>query len=187
MRRRHSTQVLDLEAKVEQLAAENRILADAKAQAEVYLEKSQHATSALADRDAEIDSLKTTLDWLHREVSRLTEVNEGLTSANITMGNQHNERYNMLETQHMQAIQELESAREAQGNLSVSMNDTVRKELDTALQEKDRQIAQLQAELEDAKERIREMQRQILASKSEGSEFLVFKDEDYFDTACQQL
>jgi hypothetical protein len=48
-------------------------------------------TLALADREAEVDSPKQTLDLLHREVERLKEVNDGLTSANITLGRQHNE------------------------------------------------------------------------------------------------
>jgi len=45
----------------------------------------------------------------------------------------------------------------------------------------------LHAELEGAKEQIMEMQRQILASKANDGEFLTLRDEDYFDTACQQL
>lgn len=181
MRRRQSMQVLDLEAKVEQLATENRMLSDAKSQIEQSLERSQHATATLADRDAEIDSLKATIDWLHREVSRLTEVNEGLTSANVTMGNQHNERYDMLETQHSQTLRELQAARE-----TVSLNES-RMQIDDTLQDKDREIAQLLGELDAAKAQIREMQQQILASKSDDNGFLVVRDEDYFDNACQEL
>merc|ERR1712098_507750 len=53
--------------------------------------------------------------------------------------------------------------------------------------DKDREIAQLRAELDAAKEQIRKMQRQILASKANDLEFLTIRDEDYFDNACQQL
>jgi hypothetical protein len=41
-------------------------------------------------------------------------------------------------------------------------------------------------ELDAANEQIRTLQRQILSAKS-NSDFLVIRDEDYFDAACQQL
>lgn len=185
MRRRQSMQVLDLESRLEQLAAENRQLADAKAQAEQALQNTNHSSAALVERDAEIEGLKRTLNWLQNEVTRLTEVNDGLTSANITLGSQHNERYGQLESQHAQATRELQEVRETHNNLMVD-RDSVN-EIQSTLQDKDREIAQLRADLEAAKERIREMQREILASKANDSDFLVIRDEDYFDSACQKL
>ena len=187
MRRRQSLQVLDLEARVEQLAAENRMLAEAKELAERSLQSSQRATLTLADRDAEVDSLKQTLDWLHREVERLKEVNDGLASANITIGRQHNERYGALESQHADATRELEDLRQKHRGLSGGIEDVVMERVAAATEEKDREIAQLRQDLEAAHERIREMQREILTAKGNDSEFLVFRDEDYFDNACQQL
>ena len=183
MRRRQSMQVLDLEARVEQLAAENRMLAEAKELAEHSLQSSQRATLALADRDAEVDSLKQRLDWLHREVERLKEVNDGLTSANITLGR----KYGALESQHADAARELEDLRQTHRGLSGGIEDVVMERVAAATQEKDREIAQLRQDLEAAHERIREMQREILTAKGNDSEFLVFRDEDYFDNACQQL
>jgi len=187
MRRRQSMQVLDLETKVEQLAAENRMLAEAKAQAERTLMSSQHASSSLVEKDAEIDSLKRTLDWLQHEVQRLNEVNEGLTSANVTISRQHADRYSMLETQHSATSRELQEARDAHKNLAAGMDGIVKNEVQNAVQEKDREIAQLRADLDAAKEQIREMQRQILDSKANDVDFLTIRDEDYFDNACQQL
>lgn len=187
MRRRQSMQVLDLEQKLEQLAAENRMLADAKAQADRALHTSQNAPSALVEKDAEIDSLKRTLEWLQKEVTRLSEVNEGLTSANITIARQHGDQYGILESQHTQATRELQEVRDAHENLSAGMEGIVRNEVQNAVLDKDREIAQLRAELDAAKEQIREMQRQILASKANDVEFLTIRDEDYFDNACQQL
>jgi hypothetical protein len=180
-------QVLDLEQRLEQLAAENRALAEAKAQADRVLQTTQHASSALVERDAELDSLKRTLAWLQNEVTRLTEVNDGLTSANITLGNQHNDRYNALESQHAQASRELQEVRDSHNNLSQGMEGIVKNEVQNAVQDKDREIAELRAQLEAAKEQIREMQRQILESKAGDNEFLTIRDEDYFDNACQQL
>jgi hypothetical protein len=187
MRRRQSMQVLDLEARVEQLDAENRMLAEAKDLAEHSLQSSQRATLALADRDAEVDSLKQTLDWLRREVERLKEINDGLTSANITLGRQHNERYGALESQHADATRELEDLRQSHRGLSGGVEDVVLERVAAATEEKDREIAQLRRDLETANEQIREMQREILTAKGNDSKFLVFKDEDYFDNACQQL
>ncbi len=187
MRRRQSMQVLDLESKVEQLVAENRLLAEQKAQAERAAQSGTQVSSALVDKDAEIDSLKRTLDWLQNEVSRLTEVNEGLTSANVTIVRQHSDRYGVLEQEHGQATRELQEVRDAHTNLSSGMEGIVRNEVQNAVADKDREIAELRAELDAAKEQIREMQRQILASKANDTEFLTIRDEDYFDNACQQL
>src|SRR4051812_4512728 len=172
MRRRQSMQVLDLESRLEHIAAENRILADAKSQAERTLESMQQHSSTLIERDAEIDSLKRTLDWLQNEVTRLTEVNDGLTSANITLGNQHNDRYGVLESQHVQTTRELQEMRDSHNSLSAGMEGIIKNEVQAAVQDKDREIAQLRAELEAAKEQIREMQRQILSSKANDDEFL---------------
>jgi hypothetical protein len=183
MRRRQSMQVLDLESKVEQLAAENRLLAEAKSQAERTLASTSHASSSLIEKDAEIDSLKRTLDWLQNEVTRLTQVNDGLNSAHVELGRQHNERYGTLESQHVQTTRELQEVRDAHDSLSAG----VRNEVQSAVHDKDREIAQLRAELDAAKERIREMQRQILASKANEIDFLTVRDEDYFDNACQSL
>lgn len=187
MRRRQSMQVLDLESKVEQLIAENRMLAETKAQAEQTLASTSHASTSLIEKDAEIDSLKRTLDWLQNEVTRLTQVNEGLNSAHIELGRQHNDRYGALESQHAQATRELQEVRDAHDNLSAGMEGIVRNQVEGAVQEKDQEIAQLRAELDAAKEQIREMQRQILASKANEVDFLTVRDEDYFDNACQSL
>jgi myosin heavy subunit len=185
MRRRQSMQVLDLESRLEQLTAENRQLAEARAQAEQALQNTHHSAATLVERDAEIESLKRTLNWLQNEVSRLTEVNDGLTSANATLGSQHNQRYGALESQHEQTTRELQEVRESHNNLMAGMGSM--NELQGSLEDKDREIAQLRAELEAAQDRIREMQREILAAKANDSDFLVIRDEDYFDSACQKL
>lgn len=173
MRRRQSMQVLELEARVEQLLAENRALADARAQAEQSL--SYRNTSAITDRDAEIESLKASLQWLQNEVTRLTEVNEGLQSANSLLALQHNEKYTRLESQHTTATRELEEHRGAKDQYVQT------------LQAKDAEIQELRNQLEATKEQIREMKQQILATKPPDADFLRLKDEDHFDHRCQQL
>ncbi|KAI1863882.1 uncharacterized protein JN550_009380 [Neoarthrinium moseri] len=170
MRRRQSMQVLELESRVEQLIAENRMLADAKLHAESGV--NQRAAVTLNERDALIEQLRSSLDEYKREIDRLKEVNEGLHSANAQLAQQHNEQYSHLEVQHATAASELEGVR---GTFTRS------------LQEKDAEIEQLRQELEATKQQVREMQRQILASKPPDADFLRLRDEDHFDNRCQQL
>lgn len=174
MRRRQSMQVLDLENKVKELEAENMELARARSQVEQTA--TSRASVALAQRDAEIDTLKQNIAFLQKEVDRLTEVNEGLSSANAQIAVTHTERYRRLESQHAEAARELEQGRSAR----------------TQLAQRDAEIAALRAQLEEAKDQIRRMQEQILASASSSSgdgapDFLRIRDVDYFDHRCQQL
>lgn len=173
MRRRQSMQVLELESRVEQLIAENRALQDARAQAEAHT--TNRATSTLAERDTEIEALKQSLDFMRKEVQRLTEVNEGLNSAIQQHAVQHDDRYRLLENQHAEATRELLHHRDRHGSYSQT------------IEEKDEEIKSLREQLEATKEQIREMQKQILATKPADSEFLRIKDVDYFDHRCQQL
>ncbi|KAG5819017.1 hypothetical protein H9Q74_009722 [Fusarium xylarioides] len=173
MRRRQSMQVLELENKVEQLMAENRMLTEARAMAETSL--SQRAASSLADRDAEIDNLKQSLQFLQNEVSRLTEVNDGLASANAELASKDNGRVTDLESRNAAVARELEAARREKGNTEQS------------LEAKDAEIAELRVKLDSAKEKIRDLQRQILEAKAGDDHFLNIRDEDHFDHRCQQL
>ncbi|KAI1262974.1 hypothetical protein F5Y18DRAFT_418530 [Xylariaceae sp. FL1019] len=173
MRRRQSMQVLELESRVEQLLAENRALSDARTQSEQSL--NQRNTSAVTERDAEIESLKASLQWLRTEVTRLTEVNEGLQSANSLLAMQHSDKYGRLESQHASTTRELEEHRGARGQYTQT------------LQDKDAEIQDLRTQLEALKEQIRDMQRQILATKPPDADFLRLKDEDHFDDRCRQL
>ncbi|KAH7257136.1 hypothetical protein BKA59DRAFT_490926 [Fusarium tricinctum] len=161
MRRRQSMQVLELENRVELLMAENRMLAEARAMTESSL--SQRAANSLSERDSEIDKLRQSLQFLQHEVSRLTEVNEGLTSANAELANKDSGRVADLESRHAEGSSE------------------------QTLEAKDAEIAELRAELDSAKEKIRDLQRQILESKANDDHFLNIRDEDHFDHRCQQL
>ncbi|PKS10551.1 hypothetical protein jhhlp_002305 [Lomentospora prolificans] len=174
MRRRQSMQVLELESKVKELMAENQMLLKERQNAEHTY--SQKAHSLLADRDAEIDSLKRSLELLNREVSRLTEVNQGLSAANSQLANEQNGRYRDLELLHAAAARELETTRSTQGNFEQRIRD------------KDAEIAELRTQLESAQAKVREMQQQILeSSRPTDAEFLDVQDVDYFDHRCQQL
>lgn len=173
MRRRQSMQVLDLENRVEQLMAENRALAEAKAQAELL--SNNKVTSSLADRDNEIESLKQSLDFMRKEIHRLTEVNEGLNSAISQSAVQHQDQYRLLETQHAATTGELNNFRSQYGSHQQTM------------EEKDAEIRSLREQLDATKEQVRELQKQILATNPADSDFLRIRDVDYFDHRCQQL
>ncbi|KAI8203085.1 Deleted in azoospermia protein 2 [Colletotrichum sp. SAR 10_76] len=176
MRRRQSMQVLELESRVEQLLAENRMLADARTTADTTTTSNRASASGiLAERDAEIDVLKQSLEFLQKEVARLTEVNEGLNSANAQLAAQHNERYRSLETQHADTSRQLDEVRNEHGRFQESLS------------QKDAEISKLRSELDAAKDKIRQMQRQILAAKGADADFLNVKDVDHFDHRCQQL
>jgi predicted nucleic acid-binding Zn-ribbon protein len=166
MRRRQSMQVLELESRVDQLMAENRMLTEARTHAEQTL--NQKAAGVLSDRDSEIEALKQSLQFLQNEVTRLAEVNEGLTSANAELASKDTGRFADM-------TRELDEARGVHTTFTQS------------LQDKDAEIADLRAQLDEAKEQIRQMQRKILESKAGDSSFLDLKDEDYFDHRCQQL
>ena len=79
----------ELETRLDQLVSENRLLVAAREAAEdklrnasVARRKSDHALNEraadLRDREAEVEQLKNSVEWLQKEVTRLTEENEGL-------------------------------------------------------------------------------------------------------------
>ena len=184
MRRRQSMQVLELESRVDQLVAENRMLTEARAHAEATL--SQRAAGVLAERDGQIDTLKRSLEQMHREVERLTQINEGLSTSTSTIAVQHHERVRQIEAQHAEAMRALQDQHAA---TSRELNDLRDGDVPLAsIEEKDAEIAELRAQLEAANARIREMQEQILAANGAAdADFLSVQDVDHFDARCQQL
>ena len=207
MRRRQSMQIMDLETQLEQLASDNRQLDAAKTKAEKDLydavydhsrngpvsEALEERDRQLRERDSEIEQLKQLLERLQNEVARLTEMSEGLTSSSAGLAAAHEERYGLLQREHddkhqqlEQTSRDLQSLRQQHGELSTGMGTIVRQEIDSALAEKGAELDRLRAELDEAKEEVRRLQKQILASKPSDS-FLVVRDEDYFEGACQQL
>ncbi|KAL8692428.1 MAG: hypothetical protein Q9218_002549 [Villophora microphyllina] len=211
MRRRQSMQVLELESKLDQLAAENRSLFDAKSRAERGLEEIAHGREQeissyregiesrdvwLQQKDTELTQLKETLGSLQGQVEELREVNEGLHASSRELDD-HQERYGQLEEEHadthqrwQQSTRELEDLRQQHSQLSAGMEDIVRHEVNIAVEEKNAELHRLQSELEAAKDQIRTLQQQILASKRTSPDSSLLapeRDEDYFDAQCQSL
>ncbi|KAL8949587.1 MAG: hypothetical protein Q9222_004314, partial [Ikaeria aurantiellina] len=209
MRRRQSMQVLELESKLDQLASENRILQDAKSRAERSLaeatqDQSQEISSYresieardtwLRQKDDELNQLKETLESQYTQVAQLTEINQGLHATSREIDD-HHERYGQLEEEHadahqrwQQSTRDLDDLRSQHAQLSAGMEDIVRHEVSVAVEEKNAEIRQLRDELDAAKEQVRTLQQQILASKrSSDDSIIIDRDEDYFDGQCHSL
>ncbi|EPQ66123.1 Bgt-4748 [Blumeria graminis f. sp. tritici] len=181
MRRRQSMKVLDLECKIEQLVEQNRALVEKVELAEKTAK--QYTQKAVHEKVVEIESLTHAIDWFKKEVSRLKELNEGLKSAGSKIARQQNDRVESLETDNVHSGQENQLKRDS--HRRISTKDEIA--LQTAISDKNKEIAILCAELDRAKQKIRDLQKQILVSKTNNTEFFVVRDEDYFDRACQQL
>ncbi|KAL1967835.1 hypothetical protein VTN77DRAFT_2524 [Rasamsonia byssochlamydoides] len=176
VRRRQSMQHLqELEARLDQLISENRLLVAAKEEAEQKLahmgaarRKSDQALNQsdanLRDKEAEIARLTNSLEWMQGEVQRLTNENEALTASHA---------------------REVEDLRSQHAQLAASMEDTVHKRISTALADKDAELRQLRDELAAARQTVQELQQQIVAATAD--DVLQVRDEDYFENACQRL
>jgi len=200
MRKRQSMHIMDLESKLEQLAAENEELQAAKASNGASrgfdnqsLEETLNARDLeLRQKDNEISQIRAMLQPMQDEIARLTEMNTGLTAANRNLVDDTNGRYATLQQEHahaheqwQSASRDLENLRQEHGQLTSGMRGAVEAEIVTALADKNYEIRQLREELDVATEKIRALQVQIQATK--GRDFLTVRDEDYFDGACQKL
>lgn len=205
VRKRQSMHIMDLETRLDQLASENRLLQEAKARAEEAMQDAnvnqdrqvaeavESRDAQIRTKDAEIAQISEILHNLRQEIARLNEVNAALSDANRNLTNDTNQRYATLqaETQsHERRWQEaeraLEQLRVQHSTLSAGMEDVVRQEIKNAMKDRDAEINRLHEELADATEQVKTLQRQVLETK-QGDSFLTVRDEDYFDTACQQL
>ena len=230
-------QIMDLQTQLDQLAAQNQAVEDAKAKAEEALQAAQSQRQIdeqlvaeeveardrqIHQRDIDIAQLKDTLQRLQEEIARLNQLNNALTDANRNLTNDANERYGQLQYEGQmvheqwqssqreleslrsqyaqlqsegQAMQQqwqtsqrdLEELRRQHTQMQRGLADAVRDEVGEALDERNAEIDRLTGELATAREQIKNLQKQILASKKPSESFLTVRDEDYFDSACQQL
>lgn len=195
-------QITDLQSRVDQLAGENRMLAEAKIVAERHLEefhldrnRAEYATEEalrsaemrLSERDEEIEKLKNEVEELGRqqeENSRSMGVGLGAGAAGMAagaVGGYMAGHDGEMEREH-------EELKVRHRELSEGMEGIVRREIQSAVEEKSAEIERLANDLRLAKLKIKELQSQILRQRSEGGDSIVeFHDEDYFDQKCQEL
>lgn len=147
----------------------------------------------LRQKDTELNELKRLIEGLQSQVSRLTEINEDLTGTRGGLELEYQQRYSQLEADHtrthqqwQQSTLELNELKHQHAQVSTGMEEIVRHEISVAVEEKNLELQKLRDELEDAKEQVRALQQQILASRS-SENFIIERDEDYFDSQCQEL
>jgi hypothetical protein len=198
MRKRQSMQILELQAQLEQLAVQNGSLEDARNRAEETLKAADYqreadsrvVTTAVEPRNRQLyqKNIDTQLgNTLEEHIARLTELNNTLTEANTNLADDANQRYAQLQAEGQQvhdkwqqSARELEALRAQHSQLTHGIESVVRGEIALVLDDRNAEISRLAAELASAKE-------QILSSKKPNESFLTVRDEDYFDSACQQL
>ena len=207
VRKRQSLQIIDLESRLDRLSSERRQLQEAAVSAEHqvedavrqrevdgrnYAEAIASRDQQLRDRETEIQNLEASFNAVQQELIRLTEANRSLTELNSNLQSESGTRFATLEAERDQAHQQwnetsrlLEEMRQQHQGLSAGMEDAVRQEIAVALEGKNAELDRLRDELETAMERIRTLQEQTLSKKQE--DYLSVRDEDYFDSACQQL
>ena len=177
--------------------SENRSLQEARhrgmdSQATTALQESlQSRDFELRQKDVEITSIRASLQTLQGEVRRLSEYNEQLQSHSEDLAD--DSRYTSLEADRSHAREQLQSTttqlqelQQRHVQLSDGMEDVVRQEIAAALEDKNAEIRSLRAELDEATSRIGTLQHQIISSRGD-ADFINVRDEDYFDSACQQL
>lgn len=192
MRKRQSMQMLDLETRLDQLVSENRLLQSQRSTAEravqdqardhsqqrhAYEEAMQEHKVFLSQKESELNELKQILEEWQSKVIHLTEVNEEITSSR-GLDKDHHQRYRELEIEHA-------DLREQHTQLSTGMESIVQHEVAVALEEKNLELYRLGNELDNAKQQVRNLQQQLLASRA--SDDFVERDDDYFDGQCQAL
>jgi chromosome segregation ATPase len=211
LRKRQSQQFTDLQSRVEHLQTENRSLQDARSLADqATLEASQHreahaqtkrtAEQAISDREVQIrerddqlrelkdnvENLQNEVDRLAQENANLTEQNQGISSTARDFTNLKSE-HDTTHKRWQDALVAVAALEVQHKHMSSKMEDMVREEVEKATQQQEEEIARLHEELEASMEQVRSLQEQLLASKGGDDSFLDIKDDDYFDSACQQL
>lgn len=183
----------DIETRLDQLISENRLLVVARDAAEDKLQnaslarrKSDNALNTrdadLRDKEAEVEQLKSSVEWLQGEVGRLTEENQGLTSHSSGLAAAHAAE---LFAARESSTRELDDLRSQHQQLSSGVQDQVQREVDAAVAHKNSELRRLHEELETSRYKVKELQQQIATSMQD--DVLVYRDEDYFDGACQAL
>ena len=186
-------QIKDLESRLDQLADENRALAEAKIVAEQQLEVAHFDHNRTENTIAETLRTNTTeLEERDAEIMRLRQQIASLHATHETLQREHEQSLVNLRSEHDSAqsqwhesSRELDTLRSRHTELSQGMESIVRHNIDSALGEKNAEIERLRQDLDAAREKIRELQSQILAQGAD--DVLTIRDEDYFDGACQKL
>lgn len=185
-------QVKDLESRLDQLASENRALAEAKMMAEQHLEqahfernRSETSVGALQSTTADLQARDVEIARLQQDIASLIATHEALRTEHEESLASFQQERDDAQSQLQESSRELDTLVSRHTELSTGMESIVRHEIETALAEKKVEVQRLQEELEEARENIRDLQSKILQRGAD--DVVEFHDEDYFDAACQEL
>lgn len=193
-------QIVDLENRLEDLAAENTNLTQEKANIEksltestqrykidsaIFAQELESRKVLLTEKDSEITELKKKLDYYHEEAARLSLTNDSLAATNTTLSTSFKFSYGALAGKYERKREQLASKSKEHSELQASFSEVKAMEsvLRNQLQERDSELDRLRDELVKAREEVRKLQQQVSAQDND------FHTEDlhHFSSSCQQL
>lgn len=195
--------VLDLESKLEALAAENTTLTQDKANVEKSLAESRfkHQKQSVAateqlearnkvvvEKDSEIAELNKKLDWYRGEVQRLTHHNDALSQTNTSLQATYKQNLVKFSASYNEKNQQLIklSAEHAELERQFSeMHSGVENIWRQEVRDKDVELERLRTELERAREEVRDLSRRVNSRRSD--RYLDIKDMQHFQQSSHRL
>lgn len=196
-------QIVDLENRLEGLAAENTNLTQEKANIEKTLTESlqRHKNDSaiftheletrnvlLTEKDSEITELKKKLDYYREEVVRLSQTNDSLAATNTKLSTSYKFSYAALAGKYERKREQLAVLSKENLELQASFSEvqaTMENVIRNQLQEKDSELERLRDELGKAREEVRKLQQQV--STRQDNKYIDTKDLQHFSGSCQQL
>lgn len=181
-------QIVDLENRLEGLAAENTDLTQEKANIEktltesiqrhkndsvIFAQELESRNVLLTEKDSEITELKKKLDYYREEAARLSLTNDGLAATNTTLSTSYRFSYAALAGKYERKREQLASITKEHS------------ELQTQLQERDSELNRLRDELVKAREEVQKLLQQQQVSAAQDS--FHTKDLHHFSSSCEQL
>ncbi|RPB00686.1 hypothetical protein L873DRAFT_1834987 [Choiromyces venosus 120613-1] len=210
IRRRQSMQIVDLENRLQALAAENTTLTHDKANVEkslveavtrgkdeakalkVNLEEKQ---ALLEEKDSQIEELQRKISWYRTEVERLSQTNDALSQTNDTLSQTNSTLSTSYKFSYAALTAKCDKKREAMLKLSSEHSDLQRNFTEmqsgmesiirTELSEKDAELERLRVELDRAREEVRKLQGKVSARQT--NQYIDSKDMAYFNSSCKNI
>lgn len=192
-----SQQMIDLERRVEPATEESGSMIqsrglnpDAETSQSNWAEALRARDEQLREKNEEIQGIRRSLITLQQGAKILSEENAQLQSSQSRNSRPILHSGNPAEREapgaDFDSIRKLEVGAQVRGTPRSELEGFSTKDISAALAEKDAEIMSLQVELAQASDKIRKLQQQIIASKRNDT-FLNKKDEEFFESACQQL